>query len=77
MIMNLLPIPVLDGGHIMFCLFEGITGKSVSIRFQQYAQQLGFALLMMLMIYAFTNDFSKMVSRNRSVKSNQEILDKQ
>ncbi len=77
MIMNLLPIPVLDGGHIMFCLFEGISGKAVSIKVQQYAQQLGFVLLMMLMIYAFTNDFTKLIKKTQSEKSNQEMLDNQ
>lgn len=77
MIMNLLPIPILDGGHILFCFIEGLFRKAVPIKIQAYAQQVGFLLLMLLMVYAFTNDFSRLASRSHSLKSNQEVLDKQ
>lgn len=63
MIMNLLPIPILDGGHIMFCLFEGITGKPVSLRAQGILQRLGLTLLLMLMAFGFYSDISKLLSR--------------
>ncbi len=58
-VLNLLPIPALDGGHAMFTIFEMITGKKPSDRFMEYAQFIGFALLMLLMIYALRNDFVK------------------
>lgn len=51
-IMNLLPIPALDGGHIVFLLFEWITGIKPSEKFLEYAQILGIVLLFSLMIYA-------------------------
>jgi regulator of sigma E protease len=55
-VLNLLPIPVLDGGHLMFFLIEAATGKEVNIRWREMAQQVGFFLLMMLMIFVFWND---------------------
>jgi regulator of sigma E protease len=63
MIMNLLPIPVLDGGHIMFALAQGIMGKPVPRKVQIFLQNVGFVLLMLLMVYAFYNDFTKVFAR--------------
>jgi regulator of sigma E protease len=63
MIMNLLPIPVLDGGHIMFAIVQGIIGKPIPVRIQIIAQNVGFVLLMLLMVYAFYNDFTKVFAR--------------
>jgi regulator of sigma E protease len=63
MIMNLLPIPVLDGGHIMFALAQGIMGKPVPRNVQIVLQNIGFVLLMLLMVYAFYNDFTKVFAR--------------
>ncbi len=63
MIMNLLPIPVLDGGHIMFAFVEGIIRKPVSPKVQAIAQRIGFALLMTLMVFAFYTDISKLLLR--------------
>ncbi|HPB18789.1 MAG TPA: RIP metalloprotease RseP [Candidatus Cloacimonas sp.] len=63
MIMNLLPIPVLDGGHIFFAFLEGIFGKPVPIKVQAFLQRIGFALLMLLMFYAFYADISKLLIR--------------
>lgn len=77
MIMNLLPIPILDGGHIFFCLIEGIFKKPIPINFQRIAQQIGFMILMALMLYAFASDFSRLFTRNVSLKNNQKILDNQ
>ena len=50
--MNLLPIPALDGGHVMFLLFEVVTGRKPSDKFMEYATIAGFALVLLLLIYA-------------------------
>jgi len=55
-IMNLLPIPVLDGGHIMVLLIEGVVRRDLSMRVKERIQQLGFALLAALMIVVIYND---------------------
>ena len=55
-IMNLLPIPVLDGGHIMILLIEGVVGHDLSIRVKERIQQAGFAVLAALMIVVLYND---------------------
>lgn len=58
--MNLLPIPALDGGHVVFTLFEMITGKKPSDKFLEYAQVAGFLLLISLLILANGNDIVKL-----------------
>ena len=55
-VMNLLPIPALDGGHVMFLLFEMITGRKPSDKFLEYAQITGLVLVLTLLIYANGND---------------------
>ena len=55
-VMNLLPIPVLDGGHIMILLIEGIARRELSIRVKERIQQVGFAVLATLMIVVLYND---------------------
>ena len=50
--MNLLPIPALDGGHVMFLLFEVITGRKVSDKFMEYATLVGFAIVIGLVLFA-------------------------
>lgn len=55
-ILNLLPVPVLDGGHLVFFMVEGIIRKPVSVRAREMAQQVGICLLVLLMVYAFYND---------------------
>jgi regulator of sigma E protease len=55
-VMNLLPIPALDGGHVMFVLFEMISGKKPSDKFMEYAQLVGFVLLISLLVFANGND---------------------
>ena len=56
-IMNLLPIPALDGGHVLFTLIEMITGRKPNEKFLEYAQIVGMVLLLGLMLYANGNDF--------------------
>jgi regulator of sigma E protease len=55
-ILNLFPIPVLDGGHIMILLIEGAVGHDLSLRVKERITQLGFALLAALMIVVLYND---------------------
>jgi regulator of sigma E protease len=55
-IMNLLPIPVLDGGHIMIVLIEGVARRELSLRVKERIQQVGFAVLAALMIVVLYND---------------------
>lgn len=55
-ILNLLPIPVLDGGHIFFLLIEMVIRKPVSLKIRVAAQWVGIALLSLLMVYVFYND---------------------
>ena len=59
-VMNLLPIPALDGGHIVFTLFEMITGKKPSDKFLEVMQVIGMILIFGLMILAFGNDIFKL-----------------
>jgi regulator of sigma E protease len=55
--MNLLPIPALDGGHVVFTLYEMITRRAPSVKVLTYAQYVGMAILLALMLYANLNDF--------------------
>jgi regulator of sigma E protease len=55
-IMNILPIPALDGGHVMFLLFEMVTGRKPGDKFLEYAQIVGMVLLLSLLLYANLND---------------------
>ena len=55
-IMNILPIPALDGGHVMFLLFEMITGRKPGDKFMEYAQITGMIILLALLLYANGND---------------------
>lgn len=58
-IINLLPIPVLDGGHLLFFSIEAVKGSPVSIKVREIAQQVGLFLLILLMILVFYNDISR------------------
>lgn len=55
--MNLLPIPALDGGHVVFTLYEMVTRRKPSVKFLTYAQYAGMAILLFLMLYANLNDY--------------------
>lgn len=58
-ILNILPIPVLDGGHLLFFFIELIIGRPVSIRVREVAQQAGMFVLILLMIFVFYNDITR------------------
>jgi len=62
-VMNLLPIPVLDGGHIMILLIEGIARRDLSLRVKERIQQVGFAALATLMLVVIYNDVISNVLR--------------
>jgi regulator of sigma E protease len=58
--MNLLPIPALDGGHVLFLLIEMITGKKLPEKFLEDAQTAGMILLLSLLLYANGNDIFRL-----------------
>jgi regulator of sigma E protease len=58
-VLNLLPIPILDGGHLLFFLIEGILRKPLGERQREFAQQVGLVLLVGVMIFAFWNDIER------------------
>ena len=57
--MNILPIPALDGGHVVFLLYEMVTGRKPNDKFLEYAQMVGFFLLIALLLFANGNDLYK------------------
>ncbi len=59
--MNILPIPALDGGHVMFLLYEMVTGRKPNDKFLEYAQMLGFFLLLGIVLYANGNDLYRFI----------------
>ncbi len=61
--LNLLPIPVLDGGHLVFLSYEGIMKKPLNEKAQIFAQQVGIGILGTLMIFVFYNDIARLFSR--------------
>ena len=61
-LINLLPIPILDGGHILFFLIEIIKGRPVSEKNRELAQQVGLFMLISLMVFAFYNDILRVIN---------------
>ena len=61
-VLNLLPIPLLDGGHLMYYVAEIIKGSPVSERAMELGQRLGLSLLLFLMVFAFYNDINRLLS---------------
>jgi len=60
--MNILPIPALDGGHVMFLIYEMVTGRPPGDKFMEYAQMVGMGLLFALLLYANGNDVVKWIT---------------
>ena len=60
-IINLLPVPLLDGGHLLFFAFEGLRGKPLQLRTREMALQVGLLLLVALMAFVIFNDISRIV----------------
>lgn len=58
-VLNLLPIPMLDGGHLLFFVIEAMRGKPLDVRQRERAQQMGLVLLLFVMVYAFYNDLAR------------------
>ena len=61
-VLNLLPIPLLDGGHLMYYTIEIFKGSPVSDRVMEFGQKLGLTLLLVLMAFAFYNDINRLIS---------------
>jgi regulator of sigma E protease len=62
-VLNLLPIPILDGGHLLFFTIEGILRKPLGERQREIAQQVGLFLLVGIMVFALWNDIERLISR--------------
>src|SRR6185437_9274844 len=60
-IINLLPVPLLDGGHLLFFVIEGVRGKPLQLRHREIAMQVGLFLLVVLMAFVILNDISRIV----------------
>jgi len=60
-VLNLLPLPVLDGGHLMYYLFEGVTGRPVSEVWLERLQRGGVAIMLMMMSLALYNDVARLL----------------
>jgi regulator of sigma E protease len=58
-VLNLLPIPILDGGHLLMFVIEAIKGRPLSIKFYAIANQIGMFILLFLMVFAFSNDIGR------------------
>jgi regulator of sigma E protease len=61
-VINLFPIPILDGGHFIFLALEAILRKPISIKKMELAQQAGLVLIILLMVFAFYNDILRILS---------------
>jgi len=61
-VLNLLPIPVLDGGHLFFYLVEAIKGRPVSPEIELFGQRIGIAAILVLMVFAFYNDIARLLN---------------
>jgi regulator of sigma E protease len=60
-VLNLLPLPMLDGGHLMYYLFEGVTGRPVSELWLERLQRGGVAIMLMMMSLALYNDVARLL----------------
>ena len=62
-ILNLLPIPILDGGHLLFFGIEGVMRRPLSLKKRELAQQIGMAILILLMVFVFYNDILRIIQQ--------------
>ena len=60
-VLNLLPVPVLDGGHLLYYVAEIVRGRPLSERCLMIGQRIGLALILMLMAFALYNDFTRLI----------------
>lgn len=65
-VVNLLPIPIMDGGHVVFCIIEGLRGKALSLSKQIVLQRIGLAIVGTLILFSFWVDFSRIIQRGRA-----------
>jgi regulator of sigma E protease len=65
LILNVLPIPILDGWHMLMFIVEGIIGRPVSLKLRERAQQVGLFLIILLMLLVFYNDLTRLVGGNQ------------
>jgi len=61
--LNILPIPAFDGGHMMFAIYEMVSGRKPSDKFLERAQTVGMIILMLLLLYANGNDLVRFFSK--------------
>jgi regulator of sigma E protease len=66
MAMNLLPIPILDGGHVFFALLEAVRRRPISLKMQMLCQRAGLAVLVGLVVFSFANDLTRVTQRRRA-----------
>ncbi|MCG6536290.1 MAG: site-2 protease family protein, partial [Syntrophales bacterium LBB04] len=59
-VLNLLPIPILDGGHLFFYIIEAVTGREINIKWRERAQQIGFIFMILLMLFVFVMDLERL-----------------
>ena len=62
-VLNLLPIPILDGGHIFFLVIEAVKGSPLSISKIEFAQRIGLVLLLLIMVFVFYNDITRFIPK--------------
>ncbi len=68
-LMNVLPVPILDGGHIAFAIYEGVARRPLSLNAQLAFQRVGLALIGLLFVFVIMNDTVRLVERSRAVRT--------